>query len=297
MNYAAGICRLGDFVAYYPDKVNDFRDLRLNFCGRENCDPYYAFGPAVRPNYIIHYILKGRGRYEAENTVWDLEAGDGFLIEPGTLTYYQADKEDPWSYIWIGFEGSYAGVLLRHLGLCEGHLTFHCEQKEELLGIVTEMIRENGFSVSRKFLLESFLYRFFSILLENSSAAGRPAEDHTNIYVRSAAEYIRNHYFEPIRVQDIADYLGINRSYLYTLFTEQLGTPPQTYLTNYRLSRGAELLSGTAYSIESIALSCGYPDPQLFSRLFKKHYGRTPTAYRKEEAGISSVSVEKEISG
>ena len=41
-----------------------------------------------------------------------LGAGEGFLVEPEVLTYYQADSEEPWSYLWIGFSGKYAKEYL-----------------------------------------------------------------------------------------------------------------------------------------------------------------------------------------
>lgn len=37
-----------------------FSDLYLCYCGYADCEPLHSFGPAVRPNYIIHFILKGR---------------------------------------------------------------------------------------------------------------------------------------------------------------------------------------------------------------------------------------------
>ena len=35
-----------------------FQDLYLCFCGYAKCEPLHSFGPAVRPNYILHYILE-----------------------------------------------------------------------------------------------------------------------------------------------------------------------------------------------------------------------------------------------
>ena len=38
--------------------------LTVYFCGSENCPPRHAYGPAVRPHYLLHVILKGRGIYQ-----------------------------------------------------------------------------------------------------------------------------------------------------------------------------------------------------------------------------------------
>ena len=67
-------------------KRRQFSDLYLCFCGYEECLPGHSFGPAVRPNYIIHCILKGKGIYRAEGATYELGTGQGFLIEPGVQT-------------------------------------------------------------------------------------------------------------------------------------------------------------------------------------------------------------------
>ena len=55
---------------------------------------------------------------------------------------------------------------------------------------------------------------------------------------------------------------------------------PQQYLANFRLSMASEMLAVTAYPIESVALSCGYQDPLVFSKAFKRKYQITPKGYR-----------------
>ena len=65
----------------------------------------------------------------------------------------------------------------------------------------------------------------------------------------------------------MADYVCINRSYLYTLFQNYLGMSPQQFLTTFRITKARELLESTNYPIESIALSCGYSDCLLYTSL------------------------------
>lgn len=96
-------------------------------------------------------------------------------------------------------------------------------------------------------------------------------------------EFIQNNYCYPIRVSDAADYVCINRSYLYTLFRRELGVSPQEYLANCRLTHAAELLVLTDFSVESVAFSCGYGNALVFSKAFKAKYGASPSQYRKEK--------------
>lgn len=85
-----------------------FKDFHLCFCGFAECKPLHSYGPAARPNYILHYVMKGKGIYQVGETKYPLKEGQAFLIEPESLTFYQADKTDPWSYLWVGFGGTEA---------------------------------------------------------------------------------------------------------------------------------------------------------------------------------------------
>ena len=263
-------------------KNRKFSDLYLCFCGYARCLPLHSFGPAVRPNYILHYIIKGKGRFTVGNEEYRLRGGQGFLIEPEVLTFYEADKEDPWTYVWIGFSGERAGEYLRDLGLGSGHPVYQCSSGEKLEKIVQTMLENKNYTVANEYLLEGLLYQFFSVLAENIEIGEGRKEQDDNLYIRKAVEYIQNHYSYPVQVGEIADYVGINRSYLCTLFKEHLHLSPKEYLTSFRITRAAQLLEITELSIESVAMSCGYQDALGFSKIFKARMGVTPSAYRKK---------------
>lgn len=259
-----------------------FHDLHLCFCGYAKCEPLHSFGPAVRPNYILHYILEGKGRYYVDDAHYDLQAGQGFLIEPKIQTFYQADQEEPWSYLWVGFDGSHAGDYLKDLGLNSSQLTFRCSHGEELKQLVVSMLKNNTSSMTNQFLLESLLYSFFSVLAQDLDVLSSRKGGDDNRYIRTAIQYIHNNYSNNIKVSDIADYVCIDRSYLYKLFRQNLNQSPQDYLSNYRITRAAELLSITDLPVGGVALSCGYSDPLVFGKAFKAKNGITPTQYRKK---------------
>lgn len=104
-----------------------FKDFHLCFCGFAECKPLHSYGPAARSNYILHYVMKGKGIYQVGETKYQLKEGQAFLIEPESLTFYQADKTDPWSYLWVGFGGTEAQRFVRDLGLNSRQLTCECE--------------------------------------------------------------------------------------------------------------------------------------------------------------------------
>ena len=81
---------------------------------------------------------------------------------------------------------------------------------------------------------------------------------------KKAVEFIRNNYSNEILVSDIARYVCINRSYLYTLFQKYLHTSPQNYLSSCRITRALELLSYTDLSIETVAFYLWLPECPKF---------------------------------
>lgn len=263
------------------DSDQRFTDLRPLFSGREQCTPLHCWGPGVRPNYIIHYILDGEGIYRVGDETLRLHAGEGFLIEPEVQTFYQADARHPWTYCWVGFDGTLAPELVRELGLGGNRLTFYCGDKEALEEVFSTLLKYQSFSAVNDLILQSALFRFFAILMRDLTVRAKEPSSLKNDYVHGAVQFIRNNYYRSITVEDIAAYTGINRSYLYTLFIKETGMSPSNYLRNFRLSRAAELLSITNYSVESIAYSCGYQDPLVFSKAFKKEYHQTPLRYRQ----------------
>lgn len=268
------------YVHHFSD--HKFHDLRLCFCGYAQCEPLHSFGPAVRPCYLLHYILAGKGRYYVGDTQYELQAGQGFLIEPEVLTFYQADQDNPWTYLWIGFDGDYAKEYLSDLGLNSSQLTFYCSHSDELKHIVHTMLQNNTASNKNQFLLESLLYSFFSILAQDTVVTASLESEHDNLYVRKAVEYIQNNYSNNIHITDIADYVSIDRSYLYLLFRQTMDMSPQDYLSYYRITRASELLLISDFPIGGIALSCGYQDRLAFTRAFKQRMGVTPSQYRKQ---------------
>lgn len=275
--------------AYKLDFKNDrVGSLFVNCCGCSQTEPLHSFGPASKPHYLIHYVLSGKGLFRFDDKEYRLEAGYGFLIQPNELAFYQADAKDPWSYLWVGFAGSRAEEYLNSIGLSERHPIFACERSEELYEIVKDMMEHNTFGVANDLRRNGQLGVFLSVIAESAGVVARDEEDKGNQYVKKAVSFIQSNYCNPIKVTDVAEYVCINRSYLYTLFQSYLGMSPQQFLTTFRITKARELLESTSYPIESIALSCGYSDALVFTKAFHSMKGISPSRYRKESHKESS---------
>lgn len=269
--------------AYKLAFENDRRgSLYVNCCGCSKTEPLHSFGPAAKPHYLIHYVLNGKGIFRFNDKEYSLESGYGFLIWPEELAFYQADEKDPWTYLWVGFGGNEAADYLAAMGLSKGHPVFACRQSEELYAIVKDMMEHNTFGMANDLRRNGQLGVFLSIIADSAEVVEKQESDKGNEYVRKAVSFIRSNYCNPIKVTDVAEYVCINRSYLYTLFQNSMGMSPQQFLTAFRIAKAKELLESTTYPIESIALSCGYSDALVFTKAFHNMRGMSPSAYRKE---------------
>lgn len=265
-------------------KEKRFKDIYLSFCGYSDCESLHSFGPATRPCYIIHVITKGKGKYYIDGKQYTLEKGQGFLIEPDTVTFYQADAQDPWSYIWIGFEGEDVEKILQEMGLIYKNSIFRTECLEKLKEIILEMMKCKDGSTKSQLIFQGLFYMFMGILVEDAGViTDEKISKNSNLHIQKSLEFIHKNYGDNINVNEVVEYIGLNRSYFSTLFQKHVGMTVQKYLTTFRISRANELIDITDNSIESIAEDCGYNDPLVFSKVYKKIYGITPTQRRKQD--------------
>ncbi len=255
-------------------------DLSFLFCGIHKCDCDYGYGPTIRHEYIIHYIISGEGTYYVNNTEYKLKENQGFLICPNSITYYQANKDNPWTYLWVGFNGKLAKKYLNYAGLDEKKLIFHSND-DALKDCIKEMIDNPPINYHNELLLHGLMYKFLAKLsiTSNISYIGQTS-NHINSYIEKSVEYINRHYSGDIKIQDIADELAIHRSYLSKIFKQVIGKSPQEYLVYFRINKSIELLEKTDLPISEISNLVGYCDQIAFSKIFKKLQGVSPNKYR-----------------
>lgn len=99
--------------------------------------------------------------------------------------------------------------------------------------------------------------------------------------ITDAKRYIQQHYQEALRLEDVSSAAGFNATYFSTLFKKETGQNFMDYLTDLRIGKAKELLSGYDLSVQDVAEMVGYRDLKYFSKLFKKVTGVSPSDYKK----------------
>lgn len=241
-----------------------FAELNPVIVGQEVCAPGHRFGPSVRKYVLLHCVLSGKGTYTCGGVTYPVAAGQIFRILPGEETVYQADDRDPWHYAWIGFDGRLAEKMATMPPVFSVSAT------------VTNLFRRSAENTdASEFGLTASLFRLYDELFANRTQNG-------NEYVRRIRSYIDAAYMKKISVEGLAEQLHLNRRYMTRLFHAETGMSIRDYLLKTRMREATECLRA-GLTVGETAERCGYEDMFLFSRLFRKTYGVSPSGWKNKE--------------
>ena len=269
---------------YNEFNTNNF-DLNVDHYGAEICAKNYSFGPTVRDNYVLHFIVDGKGKFIIDGITAQLKTGDMFILPKGKVAFYQADGEHPWTYLWVGFSGSKAENILSKTQLLD-HYFCHSTLESKVLDQIVKLtqFRDQKLDDVTELQLTAELYKLLAFLMkEFPSKAMSDSSILIQNYIKQAKKIIHTQYGNPLKISDIAKKLNLNRSYLYKIFKEETGYSLKDYLIQIRMEKSADLLTSTTFHISEIANAVGFPDALAFSKAFKKHFGQSPSHYRKTQ--------------
>jgi AraC-like DNA-binding protein len=100
----------------------------------------------------------------------------------------------------------------------------------------------------------------------------------------------------PWTIAKLASEVGMSRSPFATKFTNLVGEPPLTYLTNWRMNLAAGYLRDDQISIREIAERVGYESPASFTNAFKRNFSISPRQYKEKHKPTVSPSVTQSVS-
>ncbi|PTQ85452.1 AraC-like DNA-binding protein [Trichococcus patagoniensis] len=267
------------FKEYY------FSDFFFFNVGYEKCKSKHRFCPSLRDNYIVHFVISGKGRYTVNDTTHRLGAGDFFLIRPNELVEYEADAEDPWEYYWIGFSGSKVKEILHTNGIGVKDYIGQVGAEEELQGKFAHFMQSDFFDDSQKLVNQALFCDIFSFFkIHNGNMEMEVQTSQRTKYSEAFLLYVENNYYrEDLTIEEIAKSMYLHPSYFSQVIKEELGLNALKYLNLYRMNKASQLLKTTELSVEEIASAVGYQNRHSFSRAFKSRFHSSPTRYKLEK--------------
>ena len=197
---------------------------------------------------------------------FSIKSRQGFMIFPNQITTYIADKDLPWEYVWVEFDGLRVKSILDACGFSPNNPVYHAKSKDLREEMMNEMIYITQNQNSSPIHLIGHLYLFLDYLARSTASA--PLSSGSSLrdfYIHEALNYIEHNFQNDITVEDIADVCGLNRSYFGKIFKNAVGKTPQEFLLSYPFGMSAMRLD--------MPTPCTSPEPSEISTAFRREIG------------------------
>ena len=134
---------------------------------------------------------------------------------------------------------------------------------------------------SRSFLMELLYFINYSYVIVS---AGDDQENNTETSVSFSeiVEYLNEHIGDSINLERLTKEFLINRNKLNDIFMKESSMTCMKYLLKLRLDLAKVLLSTTQIPIGEVSARVGFDDQNYFAKVFKKHEGMSPKAFRNQ---------------
>ncbi|MGN0254682.1 MAG: response regulator [Chordicoccus sp.] len=126
-----------------------------------------------------------------------------------------------------------------------------------------------------------FLHEAIQYILESVSGC---ISISTDTVMQELLWYVDHNYYEPLKLESLAELFGYSSTYLGKLFFKTVGMRFNAYLDDLRIRHAAELLKNRSLHVYEIAQKVGYTNVDYFYRKFRRITGMTPAEYRQKES-------------
>lgn len=257
------------------------KDLLCTRVGYQGPSPaHYIPRPDGSGDYILIFCTAGRGWLELDGCEWTVGKNDAFLIPQGVPHIYGADADEPWSNYWVHFRGRQGAAFAELIAAADSPV-IHLHRHEEVVACIEQLYQYMGNVHARSELIAasgalSQLLCLIQFRMGSTETKGRSAEEG----IQRSIDFMHKNLAKPLRLGDLAKVAGLSPGHYGMLFRQSRDHSPVDYFNRLRIQKACELLKTTDASVAQIGELVGFSDPYYFSRLFKKHMGLSPRAYR-----------------
>lgn len=241
-------------------------------------------GPIIKMHYIIHYVTSGKGYFYIAGKEYHIGENTIFILPPDVKLSYKPDKNDPWTYIWVEFNGASCKQLCESAQIDQHSPIFIPTNASEIYEEFAQIIEQ---SMKKGFCYTLFcaakLINIFGMMIQQIS---KPTIHNLNRYenkIMPVVDYIQQNYCDAnISLNSIAKKMFFNPSYLSRTFKKVMNISPTRFIIELRIQKACEMLKNKAFTISTISESLGYNSPFYFSLEFKRIIGTPPSKYNDQ---------------
>lgn len=255
-------------------------------------------------DYLFVYVQEGSCEIEVGGRSHVFRAGDFCLIQPDEPCMLRGltNTITPYAHFDLFYNPLREASFMTLPGQTD--ISGHRQFLQPRLNDVTDLAIPAQFQLQQRSVYRESLLKLIG-LWQNGDALGRLEANHLlgemmigllKTYggppqinpahkpqsLNWIASYLSYSLSEPLSLEDMARRARLSPSRFAALFKAKFGVSPHRYLLNLRIRHAQELIRKGEYSLEEIALYCGFADASHFSKAFRKATGETPGAYRKQ---------------
>ncbi|MEO3407682.1 AraC family transcriptional regulator [Mucilaginibacter sp. CAU 1740] len=240
----------------------------------------------------ISYIIKGSGTRVMGNTMQPFLEGEIVFIPSNVPHCWSFDEYDTHG------DGTIENISIFFLPeLLDAISTTSPQLYTDILkikDIEEAIVFNNGALKQMQIILRSMtnegqfeqlasLFRLLSVIAlteDKTEIGGRVNVSRNDKRMQKAYSFVINNFQNPVTLEDVAIFVGMDRSSFCTFFKKMTGKSFFTFLNEYRIESSIQMLQKTTLTVAEICNATGFNDIPYFNRVFKKIKQTTPTAYR-----------------
>ena len=179
-------------------------------CGiDENLRPGVVYGPVIRDIYIVECCTGGHGSVIINGIEFPIKYGDCYFLFPGDTITHTASKTEPREGVWCAFDGLQVGSVLRKAGITSTSPFAPADSFDEITSAVCKVVEmKEANDAGADLRRTALVYSILGALMKYVSASSDK-----NLWVRKAIGIMETNYHEPLKVEDIAFEIGLDRCY------------------------------------------------------------------------------------
>ncbi len=240
----------------------------------------------------IYYLKTGNCVYHLGDDLYRLSAGDLFIVAPEVFHCTSYEGPVPCERIIVYCEPGAIpeDFLKRHPDISD-----HLKRSSKVVlvkkgplqveGILSRMMEENSLpdEYSREMMSHLMLELLLCLKRNGIFVLDRAGtRENYSTDIENALRFISENYCLPISLSDVAGKIGLSPTYLSKKFKKVTGSTFKEYLNFIRLRQAVQALLTTDDSVTKIAMDCGFNSSNYFKDIFRKTYGVSPRAFRRQ---------------
>lgn len=273
----------------------------FSFVYKGSKEPQHELPTHIHDFHEIIYVHKGTGTIFINHTLYDMNAGDVFLVPNDTIHHAVPNPNDLVTSSVIFFSPALIQTVpieenFSYLFIVEKikkHKFYKLPLiKEEQLTlerfidhIETELAHKQFGYTHAAILITHQLLLFLSRLSMEKLDRTIMEEDINRYWMNEIFSFIDKNLQGNISLNLLAEKAHVSSAHFSRIFKEVTGMGVTVYVNKKRANKAKELLHKTNYPISYIAELSGYDSTPHFYRMFKKLVGTTPAVYRKSKSG------------